>query len=575
LFNLGESAYGENDWRSDADTLSVNNIKAVIFPNNIQFMNGANDKGFFYPADSVTSTMFSYGLWIGGNDSDENLHLAAETYNQNGHDFWAGPLSDDGLASITGQMSWTWMKVWNISREQVNNHIAHFQDPNYQIPEVIESWPAHGDSVFHQAKYLAPFIDVDLDDEYHPELGDYPFIKGDQTIFFIYNDQLEHSESGGASLGVEIQCMAWAISDFENPDPYKSTMFFNYKIINRSQQTFYDTFLGVFADIDIGNSSDDFIGCHVNNGNFYGYNGDDYDEHGMGSFGYGENIPTQSVCILGGPFIDADDIDNPLNNCDESINGAGFGDGIIDNERYGMENFIYFNNGGQSYQSDPTNAPEYYSYMQNIWKDESYMVYGGNGHPITGGNVAFPTHFMFPGDSDLCNWGTGGVDPEMDLWTEETANNTPDDRRGLASMGPFTFEAGSVQNLDIALVTASGNSSKNSKDLVQDYISQIKQDYLVNPNSFGNQYVGLNENIYYQEPLLVYPNPCKGDIIRFKLPKSQEADYNIYNTTGQIIEKGELEIQEEQKLNISHLKSGWYILEIKTEDQVLRAKLIL
>jgi len=259
----------------------------------------------------------------------------------------------------------------------------------------------------------------------------------------------------------------------------------------------------------------------------------------------------------------------------KSINGAGFGDGIVDNEMFGMNRFIYFNNSGAGYMNDPNYAEEYYQYMKGEWLDNTPMVYGGGGHPSSGGNEAFPARFMFPGDSDPCNWGTNGIDPEMGLWTEETAGNQPADRRGLASMGPFTFEAGSVHYLDIALVTAPGDAAKSSKDLVQDYVQQIKQDYLANPTGFGNQYVGLNEEIIKQEALTVYPNPADGDIIRFELEDIQNAEYFIYNATGQMIKRGFLLPQKKQSINISHLQTGWYILEVKTEGQVLRSKLIL
>ncbi|RLD35749.1 MAG: hypothetical protein DRI74_10300 [Bacteroidetes bacterium] len=564
------------------NVLSVNDIKATIFPQNTQFFDAyfnTFDLGYFFPAEDKTSPLFSYSLWIGGKDSDNNLHLAGERFKQQGNDFWNGPLSTDGLVSTDSINSGKWFRSWKVSRTEINNHIAHFQEANYEMPEAIETWPAHGNADLNQAEFLAPFIDIDGDLEYHPELGDYPFIKGDQTIFFIYNDQLEHTETQGAPLGIEIHCMAWAMNDVKSQGAYDKTMFFNYKIFNRSQETYHDTYLGVFADFDIGNSRDDYLGCHVENGNFYGYNGDDFDEDVPSGndtiWGYGDNIPSQSICVLGGPFMDADNSDNPSGECNESINGAGFGDGIVDNEMFGMNRFIYFNNGGAPYMTDALYASEYYQYMKGIWKDTTSMVYGGNGHPSSGGNEAFPARFMFPGDSDPCNWGTNGIDPEMGLWTEETANNQPSDRRGLASMGPFTFEAGSVHYLDIALVTAPGDAGKSSKDLVQDYISQIKQDYLINPTGFGNQYVGLNEEIKKQEALYVYPNPADGDIIRFELEDTHNAEYFIYNAAGQMIERGVLATQKEQSLNISHLQTGWYILEVKTKGQILRSKLIL
>lgn len=560
------------------DILLANNIKATIYPQNLQFLDmyfGHHSLGYFSPADAKTSPLFSYSLWIGGKDENDGLHLAGEKYKQDGHDFWSGPLSTDGLVTTDSLNSGKWFRSWKVDRSDILSHIANYQDTNYKMPEAIESWPAHGDPERNQAEFLAPFVDIDGDLEYHPELGDYPFIKGDQTIFFIYNDQLQHTETGGEALGVEIHCMAWGIDDVKNTAAYNNTMFFSYKFFNRSDETYYDTYIGTYADMDIGNAYDDYVGCHVDNGNFYGYNGDDFDEDIPGSdpvWGYGDNIPTQSICILGGPFMDDDGLDNHLGECNESINGAGFGDGIIDNEMYGMNRFIYFGiyDSGTQFGWAPSEAPEYYNYMRGKWRDSTSIVYGGNGHASTGGTI--DARFMFPGESDACNWGTNGISTEK--WTEETSDNQPGDRRGLASMGPFTFEAGSVHYLDIAMVTAPGDAGKNSKELVQDYISQIKTDYLVNPSDFGNQYVGLNEEMDKLEQLLVYPNPVDGDIIRFELPNDQAAEYYIYNAAGQIIEQGTLAAQKEQSLNIGRLNSGWYILEVKTDGQVLRSKLI-
>mgnify|MGYP002640190677 CR=1 FL=1 len=555
------------------DTLEINQVAAPIYPMNVQFFDVYFDwsgPNYHYPKDSPQSPLFSTSLWVGGKDASDQLHVAAERYRQLGSDFWPGPLNFN--ASIDSVTAANWFRTWKVSREQINNHIANYNQAGYEMPEAIANWPAHGDANLGQDAFIAPFVDVDQDLEYHPEQGDYPFIKGDQTVFFIYNDQLDHTETGGAAMGLEIHCMAWGVDEVRDGSPYNSTMFYSYKIFNKSAETYYDTYLGIFADIDLGFGWDDYIGCHVENGNFYAYNGNEIDGNGEPE-AYGENIPSQSICILSGPFIDDDNEDNPLGECDESINGSGFGDGEVDNERYGMNRFVYFNNGVSSYMTDPSIAPEYYDYMRGIWMDGSSMLYGGNGHAESGGNPDFQARFMFPGDSDPCNWGTEGVDPG-ELWTEESAGNDPEDRRGLASMGPFTFEAGSVEYLDIALVTAPGDQTKSSKELLQDYIAQIKQDYLIDPMNFGNQYVGIEEPTTSENLLQVYPNPVTGDQIQFELVKTEQTEYVIYNTSGQEVQSGQLPAQQKQNLNIGQLQTGWYILEIKTAERIYRSKLI-
>lgn len=560
------------------DTLDINQISAPVYPWNTQFydfiLQSYKDGPIFkYPKDEKTSTVFGSALWIGGKDAQDQLHVSAECYSNYGKDFWSGPLTNDGNATIDSLISGQWFRTWKVNREQINYHIQHYNDPNYIMPEAIKTWPAHGDPDLNQDEFIAPFVDVDQDLEYHPDKGDYPFIKGDQTIFFVFNDHTTHSESGGNEMGLEIHCMAWGMDEQRNENPYNSTVFYSYKIFNKSNLDYFDTYLGIFCDLDLGNSTDDYVGCNVENGNFYVYNGDDFDEDDFGIedtiFGYHEAIPSQSICILSGPFMDNDDLDNPLRECDESINGSGFGDGEVDNERYGMSRFIYFNSGGIFPTTDPYVAPEYYNYMNGIWKDSSSMLFGGSGY----GSEGIEARFMFPGDSDPCNWGTNGIDPGV-LWTEETAGNQPGDRRGVASMGPFTFQAGSVEYLDVAYVTAPANSTKNSKELLQDYISQIKQDYLVDPQKFGNQYTGI-ESIKQEESFLqVYPNPVEGNYIQFELNEERNAQYQIFNAAGQLIQSGSLPSQKQQRINVGDLNLGWYILEINSGNQVYRSKLI-
>ncbi len=97
-----------------SDILVANDVKATIFPQNLQFADAYTasfDLGFFFPADAPTSTMFSYGLWIGGEDENEELHLAAEKYKQLGSDFWSGPLSVDGLLTTDSINSRNWFRT--------------------------------------------------------------------------------------------------------------------------------------------------------------------------------------------------------------------------------------------------------------------------------------------------------------------------------------------------------------------------------------------------------------------------------------------------------------------------------
>ncbi len=146
----------------------------------------------------------------------------------------------------------------------------------------------------------------------------------------------------------------------------------------------------------------------------YCYNGDANDEN-CGANGYGENPPAVGVDFFEGPYQDADSIDNPLtldfSDAQDSLGipyrgiGIGYGDGIADNERFGMRRFVYYNNSGDPINGEPTTPVHYYNYMNGIWKNGQKMTYGGNG--ITGSETA--CDYMFPGDTDPNQWGTGGL----------------------------------------------------------------------------------------------------------------------------------------------------------------------
>ena len=143
-----------------------------------------------------------------------------------------------------------------------------------------------------------------------------------------------------------------------------------------------------------------------------------------------------------------------------NINGLNFGDGTIDNERWGMRRFIYFNNttnGANTNMTDPHTAVEHYNYMTGYWKDNTPLLYGGDGYSAaSGADQSQPTNFMFPGTTDICGWGQDGIVREN--WTEETESNPANDRRFIQAAGPFTLTPGQVNDITLGAVWARATS---------------------------------------------------------------------------------------------------------------------
>jgi hypothetical protein len=445
------------------------------------------------PKGSKKMSMFSASLWIGGIDVNDQLKLAALRYRQGpgngaagtGNDYWPGPLTIDGTAAIGEATCAKYDKLFPITRSEVDDFLAYRANPaafpGYKIPESILKWPAHGDEALGQSYYLAPYNDVSGAGVYDPEQGDYPYydisnslchtnlptaegngilvdqvLKGDATFWWVFNDKGNiHTETNGSPIGLEIRGQAFA---FSTNDEINNMTFYSYEIINRSTYRLRDTYFSQWVDTDLGYAKDDFVGCDVKRGLGYCYNGKQKDGSGE-SWAYGEQPPAVGVDFFQGPYMDADGLDNPKfnattgANCDVSVNGVNFGNGITDDERFGMRRFVYHNNTGvPDYMTDPDVAPQYYNYLKGIWKDGTKMVYGGNAHYGAGGAYGPECDFMFPGDSDPCNWGTGGQPPNGDkYWTEVTAGNQPDDRRFMQSAGPFTLEPGAVNYITVGI----------------------------------------------------------------------------------------------------------------------------
>lgn len=557
------------------DFLEINNIRARIQPSGTQFWGGPgiDIPSYEFPKGTGKHSMFNTALWIGGLDEANNLRLAAERYRQWGHDFWPGAVSvDGGMVSIDTSTVMDWYRVWKLSKDEIIYHRLHWYEEGYEPIEAINSWPAHGDPELNQAQYLAPFIDVDGDSIYDPGNGDYPLIRGDQCVFFIINDVRTHTETGGEQIGLEIHGMAYQFLSDEIL-PMNNTVFLSYKVFNRSPFTINDCYIGVFSDIDLGYAYDDYVGCDVERGTYFAYNGVEIDGNGEPE-AYGENPPAQGVVILGGPTMDGNGVDDPDDQCDESINGVGFGDDIADNERYGMTSFVYYNN-TNSATGDPTIAQEYYTYMQGIWKDGTSMEYGGNGH-VSSGAYGPAANFMFPGLTDPCYWGTNGEEPYGPVeWTEETAGNIPSDRRGLSAMGPFIFEAGSMERIDLAFVGAFPEDDQTSVETLMEYIDIVKAEYYQDPTYFGYQWLGVDdEKVENHSSINAYPNPTD-NILTFSCDYiSSKGNYRLSSLMGKVVDEGIIEKNEIITIDMNNLTSGIYIISITDDKNIYYTKII-
>ena len=566
-----------------ADSLYINNINAGFSCFGLNFWDFDDGKSirFEVPKGSGKKSIFSNSMWIGGMRED-TLYLAAENYRGVGEDYWTGPIS-----AVYQPEDIARYRVWKLNRPEIDYHISHYKDPNYEPIENIRTWPGNGKPDLGQALQLAPFFDQNNDGIYNPYEGDVPMIRGDQSLFFIFNDgRYPHTETLGRNMDVEIHGNAYAF-DTPQDSALFNTIFVHYDIYNRSSRTYDSTFFGIRNDFDLGFAWDDYMGCDVSRGSAYVYNDSPIDGNGEPE-SYGENPPVQSMVILGGVMMLDDGIDNPPGGCDESVNGFNFGDGIQDNERMGMTRFFYFIVGSAGPQIwDPDTAPDFYNFLRGRWKDNSQVIYGGRGHSGDPDAVGPACRFVVPGASDPLNWGTecvypnGGYNQNGKYWSEETTINNDGDRVGLSITGPITFKPGDVQSLDVAYVYARDNDPEDefsALDIMNVRIDTIRNRVARNEIlPFPNYSVGIAEKEHETFDVIVFPNPANGGEINIDLRKTndQRTTFQIADMVGRGVLRGELVTGKINAVQIGALKTGIYVLMVSCGDETAVQKLII
>jgi hypothetical protein len=298
----------------------------------------------------------------------------------------------------------------------------------------------------------------------------------------------------------------------------QNTIFVSYKIHNTSGRRYNNFYIGFFADFDICNATDDYICCDTLLNLSYGYNGNATDEGKPWS--YGEHPPAQGVMFL--------------------------------NQK--MSGFTYFSNDTPGAMGDPETANQYYNYMQARWKDGTRLTYGKTGYN--------------PGTTNYTNFAFSGDPVTKTGWTEVTPNgsgstpNTPSDRRGLMSIGPFDFHNTDIC-IDIALPFAQDLEGDNisSVVLLKQRARAIQECYN-NLDSCAAPPVEIKENKVNSSKVQIYPNPSNGQFV-VSCNKTIES-FELYDAVGRKVFI-ETPKTESTQINVQ-LPQGLYIYRAVLQD---------
>jgi hypothetical protein len=576
--------------------LDINNVSAGCNPGSDIHWDGTKSL-YEVPKGSGSNATFSTAFWMGGYVNGQ-LRTAANTYRQTGVDFWPGPINTTTgtTDSITAQI---YNRVWKVNRFDIENFKYNFllgnvQNGTFPIANEILTWPGNGD-IFGEV--YAPYFDYNNDMTYDPHDGDYPLIKGDQMLWWVFNDALSnHTETGSlAPMQVQVQVSAYAytcpaLADSDKVLNY--TTFYNYKVINKSTNVIDSLCMAIVSDADLGNYNDDYVGCDVQNNFAFIYNGDNYDDNNNGVIGYHDNTPYFSYNLIQGPNADLNDgLDNDHDGCidctyDLDANGNQLPTSTDDDflpERMAMSTFLPYNNTGDARTGNPTvvgNGIQYYRYMNSLWKDGTPLRYDqGTGTSPSG----YPCDYLYPGSSDPIGFGLGGTvtNPAVvshPAWTENNAGNAPGDRRFLVSTGKFTLQPGGQNEFDFAYVFTQDSASLANGILYGKVVSdnrKIKNWFTHDnaPSCLDLNGIGLKDPDHKIQ-MLVFPNPASSSLTIDAGNSNTILDLKVYDILGKEVFAQKNIRAAKSQLNINSLNSGVYLLEVQSEQGAYFTKFV-
>ncbi|MDD3860331.1 MAG: T9SS type A sorting domain-containing protein [Bacteroidales bacterium] len=500
------------------DYLDRNMIKATVNSDGTLFnhFDGNYIAGFEIPQGLGINTLFNGVFWFGGYDNNGNLRVCAPRYNLQEPEQYFGPVADDyNLLSFKDRYN----RVWKVSLSEIQQHIENFNNPGYEMPESFLNWPAHGDVQNGEAADLAPYYDFNTNGRYDPENGDFPVIRGDQAVYFIFNDEKGHNSTGGLKTSVEVHGMLYCF----NPSfgsVLTQTVFLNLKLFNRSTNNYSDFYGGIAVDFDLGYYLDDAFGTDSINQMMYVYNRFDKDGMYMDSLSndlsYGAPSPAQGVVMLNKEVFAA----LPVFHYGSAIEMWTYPDQAI----YNM--FL-----GKTDNGMP---------LDSVYPGIIPTTYMHNGYPET---------------------GTGWI-PDISDTSGYSFNHM-----SVISAGPYSLKAGETLCFDIAFPWAKDYNGTNltSLGLLRDKANALISYFDDYGYTCEHQSLGidqLNNNLFS-----IFPNPSNGLInIGFLSEFSGTATIEVYSTDGKIMQKFET-AQPENVINIDN--PGLYLIVVKYGNKQL------
>jgi len=422
------------------------------------------------------SVLYSGGLWIGGVTAAGELKLAAQEYTGTGlHDYSPGPLNSDGTTSVFNCLNWD--RFWEMTVIEVEAHRNDFEDNGVIDAKLgsIYGWPGKANPHFLiengfilEAEYgeMAPFVDVNGDGIYNPDDGDYPDIKGDKAIWWVFNDVgSDHTQSGGQQIGAQVNCLAYAYDT--EVVAIDEASYYVFSIYNKGSDDLLDMYTGLWVDFDLGCFIDDRVAYDTTRQMVIAYNEDAVD--GDGSAGFcpgGASTYLQSPPVVGIRLIE------------DSNNSGVTSLGVIN----------YRGIGASPATTNPQVSNEYYNYLQGRWRDGQPFTLSADGY--TGTDVT-----PYLGTNEYFETAAG-----MTVCNEEEVG---DQRAIMSTSGGTLVSGGAPQVLKYAVVfSREQNYPCPDWSAIQEVSDVVAEEAIV----------ATSTQELSSKPIALYPNPTNDQL---------------------------------------------------------------
>lgn len=516
--------------------LNINNIRAGI-PHIGSLWWDGSDGRYIAPkpaeGEPEVSAIFAGGLWLGGEHPDGTTRVAAQTYGGSlwgQTDYFPGPINGEtGMVSPDDCTNWD--KHFSILRSEVNSHRIDFSNDNEidNRDSAVYSWPGKDNPHFFDFNFfnlpvgqdLAPFIDTNGDNIYNPDDGDYPDIKGDQAIWWVFNDIGNiHMSSNGLPINIEVQAMAYAYQSFE--PAIDNTTFYDFKLKYYGEETLENFQTALWTDVELGCYTDDYFGIDTTRNMAFYYNqdfvdGDFFDQCGSVET-YGMEIPVLGIKLL------------------EDSENLG-----VTSYTYYLTNILGSPPGGIT---DPSAAREYLRYMSGKWRDNSAIANGGNGYDFSSNDT---TTFVFPGNPS--------IDEEWSLCSAASDNSPELERNTIMSSGGTPLHPGDIRELSYAVIFVP-DVPHPCPDMSELYEAcEIVENF----DGIASDVFDVKNEVKLQ----IEPNPISSNF-RISTQNVNIESVEVISISGERVHYQETLPQQNISIRLNEVVKGFYIVKVRT-----------